>query len=88
MDWIDLLQWPAMAVTVLAAYLVGAQRKRKRGLGFWCFLVSNVMWIIWGLHASAHALVALQVCLAGLNIRGARKNDPAVTPDRDPAAAT
>ncbi len=76
MDWIDLLQWPAMAVTVLAAWLVGAQRKHKRGIGFWCFLVSNVLWVAWGLHDGAHALVALQVCLAALNIRGVRKNDP------------
>ena len=87
MDWVNLLQWPAMAITVFAAWMVGAQRKRKRGIGFWCFLVSNVLWVAWGLHTGAHALVALQVCLAALNIRGARKNDPQTAPEAEPVAS-
>jgi len=40
-------------------------------------LFSNVLWVIWGLHDGAYALIALQVALAGLNMRGASKNDPA-----------
>jgi hypothetical protein len=74
MNWIDWLQWPAMAVTVLAAWLVASQRKFKRNSGFWLFLASNVLWIIWGYHDRAYALILLQVCLAGLNIRGTVKN--------------
>jgi len=73
MDWINLIQWPAMAVTLLAAWLVASQRKFKRNWGFWTFLVSNVLWIIWGLHDKAYALIFLQICLAVLNIRGAVK---------------
>lgn len=73
---LDLLQWPAMAVTVLAAWLVAAQSQRRRTLGFWVFLASNVLWIAWGWHDGAYALIALQVALAALNIRGAFKNDP------------
>ena len=72
---LDLLQWPAMAVTVLAAWLVASSSKIKRGWGFWLFLFSNVLWIAWGLNAKAHALVVLQVCLGAMNIRGTRKND-------------
>jgi hypothetical protein len=74
MNLIDLLQWPAMAVTVLAAWLVASQRKFKRNWGFWVFLASNLLWIIWGLHDGAYALIFLQVCLAVLNIRGTIKN--------------
>jgi hypothetical protein len=74
MNWIDWLQWPAMAVTVIAAWLIASQRKFKRNWGFWLFLASNVLWILWGLHDGAHALILLQVCLAVLNIRGAVKN--------------
>jgi len=74
MDWINALQWPAMAVTVLAAWLVASQRKFKRNWGFWIFLLSNVLWILWGLHDRAYALILLQVCLALLNVRGAMKN--------------
>jgi hypothetical protein len=45
--------------------------------GFWIFLASNVLWIVWGWHDRAYALVVLQVGLALLNIRGVSKNDPA-----------
>ena len=76
MDVLDLVQWPAMVVTVGAAWLIGSQRKGRRNLGFWLFLLSNVLWIVWGLHSHAYALIALQVCLAALNIRGAKKNEP------------
>jgi hypothetical protein len=72
--WVDFIQWPAMAVTVLAAWLVGSQRKFKRNWGFWLFLLSNVLWVVWGLHDGAYALIFLQACLAALNIRGTVKN--------------
>ncbi|MNE31466.1 hypothetical protein D3C80_1250360 [compost metagenome] len=74
MDILDLLQWPAMLVTMLAAWLVGSRQRSRRQLGFWTFLASNVLWIAWGLPANAYALVLLQVCLAAMNIRGSYKN--------------
>ena len=77
MDWINLLQWPAMVVTVMAAWLVASQRKLKRNWGFWLFLLSNVLWIGWGLYDHAYALIMLQLGLALMNIRGAVKNQPA-----------
>lgn len=67
----DLLQWPAMIVTVVATWLVAAEDHGRRCAGFWLFLVSNALWIAWGVHTSAMALVVLQVCLAAMNIRGA-----------------
>ncbi len=73
MDGLDLLQWPAMLVTVIATGLVGSRRAGHRRTGFWLFLLSNALWIVWGLHASAYALIVLQVCLIGMNIRGARQ---------------
>jgi hypothetical protein len=76
MNDLDLLQWPAMLATVVAAWLVASQSKRRREIGFWCFLVSNALWIVWGWHDHAYALIALQVALAVLNIRGAYKNEP------------
>jgi hypothetical protein len=74
-DYLDLLQWPAMAVTVAAAWLVGSRLPQRRAAGFWCFLASNVLWVAWGLHDSAFALVVLQFALAALNIRGVYKNE-------------
>jgi hypothetical protein len=73
-NWLDLVQWPAMAATVVSAWMVASQRKWKRNEGFWLFLVSNVLWVIWGLHDGAYALVFLQFCLAALNVRGIYKN--------------
>jgi hypothetical protein len=76
MNHLDLLQWPAMIVTVIASWLVTSLSKRKREIGFWCFLLSNVLWVVWGYHDHAYALIALQLALAIMNIRGAMKNDP------------
>lgn len=63
-----------MVVTVWAAWLVASQRKLKRNWGFWLFLLSNALWIAWGLHDGAYALIVLQISLALLNIRGTMKN--------------
>ena len=74
-QWLDWMQWPAMGATALAAWLVGSDRERRRSAGFWMFLASNVMWILWGLHDGALALIALQIALAALNIRGVFKTE-------------
>ncbi len=81
----DLLQWPAMVVTVVAAWLVSCAIVQRRAAGFWVFLLSNVLWILWGLHAGAYALIVLQVCLAAMNLRGASKSTPAATQRDDPS---
>lgn len=73
--FIDFLQWPAMAVSLIAAYLVGAKRAERRILGFWTFIFSNVLWIVWGLHDEAWALIALQVALLAMNVRGIFRNE-------------
>ncbi|MBV1806076.1 hypothetical protein [Pseudomonas viridiflava] len=73
-DVIDLIQWPAMAVTLLAAWFIGSQQPARRMLAFWCFIFSNFLWIIWGLHAHAYALIVLQTGLCVINLRGFKKN--------------
>ncbi len=74
-DLLDLVQWPAMVVSIIAAWLVASSSMRRREKGFWWFLASNVFWVIWGWHSGAWALIGLQVALAVMNIRGTRKND-------------
>ena len=54
---IDLLQWPAMLASILAAWLVASTRAQRRNLGFWVFIASNVLWTAWGLHTRAYALI-------------------------------
>jgi len=73
-QWIDSVQWLAFAASVTAAWLVASPRVRRRKVGFWVFMVSNLLWIAWGLHAQAMALIALQVCLAVMNLRGLSNN--------------
>lgn len=77
MDLLSLMQWPAMAVTVAASWLVSSDTERRRCAGFWLFLLSNVLWTVWGVHEQAWALIVLQLCLAAMNIRGASKSAPA-----------
>lgn len=72
---LNAMQWPAMIATLVAAWLVGSQTKARRSAGFWCFILSNVLWVVWGWHAQAYALIALQFGLLLLNVRGTRKND-------------
>ena len=74
-DFLSALQWPAMAVTLVAAWLVASLSQRKRSWGFWLFIVSNALWVVWGWYDGAVALIVLQIGLFALNLRGARKND-------------
>ena len=75
-DWLDAIQWPAMAVTLAAAWLVASKSRTRRRAGFWVFLASNALWIGWAIHTQAWALLVLQVGLAFMNVRGERRNEP------------
>lgn len=74
MDWINLLQWPAMAVTIGAAWLVASSSEDRRKWGFYVYVLSNLLWSVWGWYTEAWALIALQVALFLMNLRGASKN--------------
>lgn len=76
MDQLDLLQWSAMVVTVIATWLVASDARRQRIYGFFVFLVSNILWVIWGWSTHAYALIVLQIALVAMNVRGVLKNDP------------
>ena len=75
MDYFSLLQWPAMVVNILSVWLLTSQSKGKRHAGFWISLLSNFLWVLWGWHAQAFAVLGLQIALATLNIRGVRKTE-------------
>lgn len=73
LDW---LQWPAMLVTIASAWFTASSERQRREWGFRLFLASNALWVGWGWHDGAWALVALQFALAAMNIRGMKRNDP------------
>jgi hypothetical protein len=77
LEILELLQWPAMAASLAAAWLVASTHKHRRKTGFWVFLLSNALWVAWGWHDDAYALIALQLGLAVMNIRGVLKARPA-----------
>lgn len=72
-EWLDAIQWPAMLASIAAAWLVASNAQQRRNVGFWVFLGSNALWIVWGVHTAGWALVTLQVALAAMNIRGLKK---------------
>ena len=74
MDGIGALQWPAMVVTLAAGWLTASSRRHRRWLGFVTFVISNLLWIVWGWHTGAWALIALQFGLFAMNLRGLREN--------------
>lgn len=74
-SFVDALQWPAMVASILAAWLVASTRAHRRNIGFWVFILSNVLWTAWGWHTQAWALIVLQLSLAAMNIRGLRKTE-------------
>jgi len=73
------MQWPAMIATLIAAWFVASQSRKMRNMGFWIYILSNVLWVLWGWQNNGYALIALQVGLFLMNIRGIRKNAIAYT---------
>lgn len=65
-----LLEWPAMVLTLISTWLVATQSAWKKILAFVCFILSNLLWVIWGWHTQAYALIVMQIGLLFLNIRG------------------
>jgi len=64
------LQWPAMATALIGTGLITSNRRWKRNVGFGLALLSNILWGWWGVYEAAWALIAMQVGIAALNLRG------------------
>ena len=69
------LEWPAMAISLAAAWWMGSRKAQKRVVAFVMLIVGNLMWIAWGWGVQAWALIALNVGLMALNMRGIVKNE-------------
>jgi hypothetical protein len=74
-EFFALLEWPAMAISLAAAYLLASQKPEKRMWAFVLLIVGNLMWVAWGWGEEAWALIALNVGLMALNVRGIFKNE-------------
>ena len=74
-ELLDALQWPAMVATIAGAWFVASRSRGRRRIGFVVYLVSNALWVAWGVAGSALAVVVLQFFLLAMNIRGLRKTE-------------
>lgn len=64
-----------MVINILSVWMLTSQSKGKRHAGFLLSLFSNLLWVIWGWHVQAFAVLGLQIALATLNIHGVRKTE-------------
>ncbi len=69
------LEWPAMLISLAAAWWLGSKKPEKRIFAFGLLIVGNLMWIAWGWTDGAWALIALNVGLMALNVRAIMKNE-------------
>jgi len=74
-ELLAMLEWPAMAISLAAAWWMGSKQADKRIVAFWMLIVGNLMWIGWGWGENAWALIALNAGLLALNVRGILKNE-------------
>ena len=77
-NFFAMLEWPAMAVSLAAAYWMGSTKAKKRIVAFLMLILGNLMWIAWGWGEQAWALIALNVGLMALNVRAIFKNEEEV----------
>lgn len=77
-DFFALLEWPAMGITLAAAWWMGSTKAKKRIVAFIMLIIGNLMWIAWGWGEAAWALIALNLGLMALNVRAIFKNEHAV----------
>ena len=66
-----------MGISLAAAWWLGSKNPKKRIWAFGLLILGNLMWIGWGWGESAYALIALNLGLMALNVRGIRKNEDA-----------
>lgn len=74
MEW---LQWPAMVLSLGAAWLTGDADASHRAVGFVLYIVSNVLWITWGWRTKTPTpwgLIVMYLVFSFLSARGLVNN--------------
>ena len=66
----SIIEWSAAAVALLGAWLLGYRPSVLRLAGWVCFLISNVLWGLWGLSVGAVPLVIMQGFFLITSVRG------------------
>ena len=66
------IDWLAMFLSLTAIYSIGD----KKRYGFLIFMTGNCLWVTVGILAHSHAMVATNICLFLMHVRGYLKWKP------------
>ena len=66
----SLLEWSAAAIALAGAWALGYKAAPVRLLGWSCFLMSNVLFITWGVLIGAVGFTVMQLCFLLTSVRG------------------
>jgi hypothetical protein len=58
--------WAAMALTLLAIYMLGD----KRRMGFVIMIIGNLSWVVVGILADSLAMILANLIFGAMNVRG------------------
>ena len=73
---LEMIQYPAMVMAILGAYLVTSPAVGVRRTAFGLWIAGNTLWVAWGLHAGAWGLVATYLVFTALAVAGYRRAKP------------
>lgn len=63
------IEWLASLIGLLGALLL-ALHNEISGWGFVAFLLSNILWIVWGVRKRAHGLLTMQIGFTVTSLMG------------------
>ena len=75
---LPLIQYPAAALTIVGYWCVGDKLEIIRKTGFVMGLFGNIVWILYGLFPVQYGLIATNVVIFALGIRGYTNNTGSV----------
>jgi hypothetical protein len=68
------VQYPAAALTIIGFYFIGGKTENLRKTGFTLGLVGNIVWIIYGVLPVQPGIIATNLCIFTLAVRGYLNN--------------
>lgn len=66
---VSILQWVGCGLAVIGSFLIALRGKRP-DVGFWLYLISNIVWIVYGDLTHAPGLITMQVVFLLTNALG------------------
>ena len=74
MNILFLSQYPALLTGILGAILVAGNSSRKRYWGFAIWIISDILWALFGISSNAPGLIIMQFIFIFTSTMGMRNN--------------